>query len=223
MPTNRDNTPTLEQLYSSYTPGCLTERQWRALASDVCALVRATAPAGYWRARDLLSTACGFIKTVSPSAELLSVDEVFTYTNVGRHRISSTAAGRASASLSNERSRLNTLVKAHLGLRQAGDSARELPLTEGVYQSGKAGAQRESADALTGRRLLKTVAGVLSRTHPGTPDRALRTRWALDMLSAPLSLAEIVRVAELNRTDFELACPHLLDVDVDITALRDGR
>ena len=225
MPTPRDTTLTLDELYNSYTPVSLTAAEWRAVASDIRNLVRATNPGGYWRARALLSTACRFVKLVSPPGDLLCVDEAFTFANVERHRSLAAAAGGTPNTLENERSRLNTMLKVHLGFQQArpeGALARVAPLADNLYEALKAEAQAAAATSMSGRSLLNAMTAVLKRRHPGTSPRSLRTSWVLEVLAAPGSFADIMASERLNFKDFQLACPHLVDVDVDVTRLRDG-
>lgn len=225
MPTPRDTALTLDELYDSYTPVSLTTAEWRVLAPDIRNLVRATKPSGYWRARDLLSTSCRFVKLVSPPGDLLSVEEAFTFANVERHRSLAAAAGATPNSLANERSRLNTMLTVHLGFQHAqteGGLARVVPLADDLYGALKGEAQAAAAGTLSGRSLLNAMTTVLKRRHPGTSPRSLRTSWVLEVLGSPGSFADIVRSARLNKLDFDLACPHLLNVEVDITRLRDG-
>lgn len=224
MPTPRDTTLTLDELYNSYTPVSLTDAEWRTLAPDLRGLVRATNPSGYWRARDLLSTACRFVKLVSPAGDLLTVAQAFSFANVERHRSLAAAAGATPNSLQNERGRLNTMLKVQLGFQApaAEGLARVEPLADDVYEALKAEAQAAVATTLLGRSLLNATTAVLKRRPPRTSPRSLRTSWVLEVLGAPGSFADIVRSERLIHNDFQLACPHLVDLAVDITRLRDG-
>ncbi len=105
----------IEQRIADYRPTAIQRIDWDACRSSVTTLVRACPPADPADARDLLTSAVHFLKTMHPASGSWDLPAVLTETNLERFKQRWLQAGDPVHTLRNHLARLNRLARAARG------------------------------------------------------------------------------------------------------------
>lgn len=139
----------IEQRIADYRPTAIQRTDWDACRSSVTALVRACPPADPADARDLLTSAVHFLKTMHPAVGSWDLPAVLTETNLERFKQQWLQSGASVNTLRNHLARLNRLSRAargESGARQLRPSQAAGQVGTRVYRPDELAAFRQATE-----------------------------------------------------------------------------